>query len=93
MVSKETYQLGCMFTSVFVKSEYLFVGALTQGIAVAFVAAQKIYFQQPRPYFIDPTIPVDCNFIDYGAPSAHTSLAISSWGTIWAISVNSTKAS
>lgn len=36
---------------------------------------------------------MDCHFIDYGAPSAHTSLAISSWGTIWAISVKSTKAS
>lgn len=69
------------------------MGAITQGIAVAFVAAQKIYFSQPRPYFIDASIPVDCNFIDYGAPSAHTSLAISSWGTIWAISVKSTNAS
>ena len=82
-----------LFCFAFAKNDQFFVLAMSQGIACAIVAAQKIYFQQPRPYFIDTQIPIDCHYIDYGAPSAHTLLGIVNYGVAWVILMRGIKAS
>ena len=92
-VSKESYQLCFFLCTLYSRSDYNFVGALSQGLAVCLVALEKVYFQSPRPNFIDNHIPVDCHYIDYGAPSAHSMLGVVSWGSVWAMSMKSTKAS
>jgi hypothetical protein len=92
LVSKESYQLMSLVCFAFAKNDHIFLLAMSQGIACAIVAAQKIYFQQPRPYFVDTDIPVDCHFIDYGAPSAHTLLGVVNYGAAWVILMRGIKA-
>ena len=51
----------------------VFVIMAAQGLGgMTFIAFEKMLIRAPRPFFVDPEIPIGvCKFAEFGSPSGH----------------------
>lgn len=91
LVTPQAYQLTLLMLSAFNRPDWTFIASMAGGFAITIAAVEKLYFQSPRPYFIDQEIPVDCRYLDYGSPSAHALIGVVNWGSVWASVIGSHK--
>mmetsp|Transcript_112409 Transcript_112409/g.155228 ORF Transcript_112409/g.155228 Transcript_112409/m.155228 type:complete len:93 (+) Transcript_112409:173-451(+) len=57
---------------------------IASSSTLVFYSTQKIYLQEPRPYFIDSEIsPYNCKTFDFGNPSGHSCMSAIVFLGIW----------
>ena len=55
---------------------YVFIIVMAQGLGTTIFIFEKILIRAPRPFFVDPEIPIGfCKFAEFGSPSGHAFLA------------------
>ena len=58
------------YSKVFVIVAAQIVGGLS------FIALEKMFLRAPRPFYVDPSIPIGyCKFAEFGSPSGHSFVA------------------
>ena len=73
----------------------VFVIVAAQGLGgMTFIAFEKMLIRAPRPFFVDPEIPIGlCKFAEFGSPSGHAFVAAICYFTTAAMMLKQFKAS
>ena len=76
-VSTLSYTGVMTLTLVLIDQSHVFIIVMAQCLGgMTVIAFEKILIRAPRPFFVDPDIPIgECKFAEFGSPSGHSLVA------------------